>query len=138
MPAGYSGTPLPQKLGIRPGARIVALHAPWPYGSVVSPLPAGATITSRLPARAQFVHIFARDAATLFKTLARAERALEDSGMIWVSWPKLSAGVPTDLTENEVRRVALATALVDVKVCAVDDTWSGLKLVRRVKDRGAK
>jgi hypothetical protein len=137
MPAGYSGTPLPTKLGIRPDTRVVALKAPWPYASVVGPLPPGATVTTRLPTRAAFIHLFVRDVATLQQQLPRAERALQDSGALWVSWPKQRSGVPTDVTETEVRAAALAARLVDVKVCAVDDTWSGLKLVRRLRDRGA-
>jgi hypothetical protein len=138
MAAGYSGTPLPKKLGLKPGTRIVVLGAPWPYERVVTPLPAGVTVTSRLPARAEFIHCFVRELRILRTVLPRAERALEDSGTLWVSWPKQRSGVATDVTEAEVRAAALAARLVDVKVCAVDDTWSGLKLMRRLRDRGAQ
>lgn len=138
MPAGYSGTPLPKKLGLPAGTRAVVLGAPWPYASVVAPLPPGVTITARLPAHASFIHLFVRDRATLRKLLPRAERALDDQGMLWVSWPKQRSGVATDVTEAEVRALALAGRLVDVKVCAVDETWSGLKLVRRLRERGAQ
>ncbi len=137
MPAGYSATPLPKKLGLSPGMRAVVLGAPWPYGSVVAPLPPGVTVTSRLPAHASFIHLFVRDRATLRTLLPRAERALDDEGLLWVSWPKQRSRVPTDVTEADVRALALAARLVDVKVCAVDETWSGLKLVRRLRDRAA-
>lgn len=133
--AGYSGTPLPQKLGIRPGDRVVALGAPWKYGAVVSPLPDGTTILTRMPARARFVHLFVRNAAELGRRLPALDRGLEDDGMIWISWPKKSSGLATDLTEDGIRRAALPLGLVDVKVCAVDEVWSGLKLVRRVSRR---
>jgi hypothetical protein len=134
--AGYSGTPLPQKLGIKPGDRIVALGAPWSYADVVAPLPDGAAVSARMPSRARFVHLFVREAAELDRRLAALDRALEDDGMIWISWPKKSSGLATDLTEHGIRRAALPLGLVDVKVCAVDEVWSGLKLVRRVASRG--
>lgn len=137
MPAGYSGTPLPKKLGLSPGVRAVVLGAPWPYASVVAPLPPGVTVTTRLPAHASFIHLFVRDCDSLRSLLPRAERALDDQGMVWVSWPKRGSGVSTDVTEADVRALALASRLVDVKVCAVDETWSGLKLVRRLRDRAA-
>ncbi len=134
--AGYSGTSLPQKLGIKPGDRIVALGAPWKYADVVAPLPDGAAVSARTPARARFVHLFVREAAELDRRLPALDQALEDDGMIWISWPKKSSGLATDLTEDGIRRAALPLGLVDVKVCAVDEVWSGLKLVRRVANRG--
>jgi hypothetical protein len=133
--AGYSGTPLPQKLGIKPGTRIVVLGAPWDYARVVAP-PEGVTLTTRLPKRAGFIHWFVARRAELDRRLSTLAGALDDSGMLWVSWPKKSAGVPTDVSEDLVRGGAIALGLVDVKVCAVDAVWSGLKLVRRVEERG--
>jgi len=134
--AGYSGTPLPRKLGIRAGDRVVALSAPWEYGEVVAPLPDGATVSTRMPASARFVHLFVRNAAELKRRLPALDRALADDGMIWISWPKKSSGLATDLTEDGIRRAALPLGLVDVKVCAVDEVWSGLKVVRRLRERG--
>src|SRR5512134_2602365 len=133
--SGYSGTPLPQKLGIKPGDRVVVLGAPWDYAAVVSPLPERVSVSTRLPARARFIHLFVRTAAELGRRLPALDRALEDDGMIWVSWPKKSSGLATDLSEDRIRRAVLPLGLVDVKVCAVDETWSGLKLVRRVGER---
>src|SRR5262249_35665409 len=138
QPAGYSGTPLPQKLGIKPGEKVVVLGAPWDYESVVNPLPAGVTVGTRLGTKAGFVHLFVRGAAELGKKLPAIDKALVDEGMVWVSWPKKSSGVSTDLTEDGIRAVALPMGLVDVKVCAVDDAWSGLKFVRRVANRSQK
>ncbi|MGH7702926.1 MAG: DUF3052 domain-containing protein [Gemmatimonadales bacterium] len=135
MPAGYSGTPLPDKLGIKRGVRVVVLGAPWRYGSVVTPLPPEVRISARLGLTARFVHLFARRESQLRRALPRAAVALSDDGMLWVSWPKKTSGVATDLTENRVRELGLANGLVDVKVCAVDEMWSGLKFVRRLRDR---
>jgi hypothetical protein len=114
---------------------VVALGAPWKYGDVVAPLPDGAAVSTRMPARVRFVHLFVRTAAELDRRLPVLDRALEDDGMIWISWPRKSSGLATDLTEDGIRRAALPLGLVDVKVCAVDATWSGLKLVRRVEHR---
>ena len=135
MPAGYSGTPLAQKLGLKPATRAVVLGAPQDYGRLVSPLPPGVRVVSRLPRTASFIHCFVKQRSELEQQLPRLARALEDSGKLWVSWPKKSSGVATDVTEAVVRVAALANQLVDVKVCAVDETWSGLKLVRRLRDR---
>jgi hypothetical protein len=132
---GYSGTPLPQKLGIKPGNRVVVLNSPWEYDKVVRPVPEGATLSPRLTAGAGFVHLFVRDSAELERRLPAIDQALDDKGTLWISWPKKSSGLATDLTEDGIRRVALPLGLVDVKVCAVDQTWSGLKLVRRVANR---
>jgi hypothetical protein len=127
--AGYSGRSVVQKLGIKPGFRIFVDGAPASYGEVVGPLPADTTIAPRLKATLDMVHLFAMQAASLRKKLPACREAIAPDGMVWVSWPKKSSGVTTDVTENVVRDTALSLGLVDIKVCAIDDTWSGLKLV---------
>jgi hypothetical protein len=134
--AGYSARSLPDKLGIKPGTTVILLGGPPDYAKLVSPLPAGATIATRLSSGAKFIHQFARLRAELEAALPRTDKALADDGMLWVSWPKKAARLPTDLTEDVIRAVALPLGLVDVKVCAVDEVWSGLKLVRRKERRG--
>jgi hypothetical protein len=134
MPAGYSGTPLAAKLGIKAGIRLVVLHAPWDYAATVVP-PAGTPLSTRLGTTATFVHLFVRRRSELERTLPRIAKALADTGMLWVSWPKKSSGVATDVTEDLIRAPGLANGLVDVKVCAVDEIWSGLKFVRRLSER---
>jgi hypothetical protein len=134
--SGYSGTPLARKLGVKEGATIVALGAPANYAALVSPLPSGARISSRAPAKPSFVHAFFQRRAALTKTLTSLRRTLEPDGVVWVSWPKRTSKVATDITEDVIREVALPMGFVDVKVCAVDETWSGLKLVIRKELRG--
>lgn len=129
--AGYSGTPLIKKLGIREGAKLFLANAPKDYLKWISPLPEGATVLSRLSVNTDFVHVFSTQEAHLATTLRAVLPKLKQDGMIWVSWPKKSAKVPTDITEDTIRKVALPLGLVDIKVCAVDDVWSGLKLVIR-------
>ena len=133
--AGYSGTPLVKKLGIRPNEKIVALNAPDRYADLLKGLPEGATITERVPATAAFVHLFVTERARLAAELSMLRGKLEDAGMVWVSWPKKAAKVPTDITEDTIREVALPLGFVDVKVCAVDEKWSGLKLMIRRENR---
>lgn len=135
MPAGYSGTPLARKLGIQPGTRVIALGAPGDYPALLDPIPEGASLASELPGSADFIHFFTAERAELEARLPELEAALEPTGVLWLSWPKKAAKVPTDLDGNVVRQLGLAAGLVDVKVCAVDETWSGLKLVYRLKDR---
>lgn len=135
MLAGYSGTPLAKKLGIKPGTRVVVLGAPDDYATLLAPLPEGAAIRKRLGGEEDFLHLFAPDLAWLDKRLPRAHTALTKTGMLWISWPKKASGIATDLDGNVVRARGLATGLVDVKVCAVDETWSGLKFVVRRADR---
>jgi hypothetical protein len=130
-PAGYSGKPLVEKLGIKPGLTVYVGQGP-PH---VDELLDGATYTTRLPRQADVILTFHEARRTLERRLPTLTDHLVGNGMIWVCWPKKASGVPTDLTEDVVRELALAGGLVDVKVCAVDDTWSGLKLVRRLKDR---
>ena len=129
--AGYSGRALAAKLGIRPGERVVAPGAPPHYRALLDPLPEGVTFRSRLARAERFIHRFASGQAELARAFPRLAGALADDGMLWVSWPKRASGVPTDLTEDRIREIALPYGLVDVKVCAVDEVWSGLKLVRR-------
>jgi len=133
--AGYSDKSLVDKLGIKPGARMALLGAPPGYARTLGPLPEGAVVAKTLRGTFDFIQIFVTKRRDLERRFAALAKALEPDGMLWVSWPKKASGVPTDVTENDVRDVALAGGLVDVKVCAVDDTWSGLKLVRRLKDR---
>jgi hypothetical protein len=133
--AGYSGTPLPQKLGIKPQSRIAVVAAPRGYRATLGKLPAGVRVLSAARGPLPLIHFFTTSRRTLEAKFAGLVRALARDGALWVSWPKKSAGVATDVTEDVVRAVALAGGLVDVKVCAVDETWSGLKLVRRLKDR---
>jgi hypothetical protein len=127
--AGHSGKPLVQKLGIQPGFCIFIEGAPTAYGDIVGPLPADVTIAKRLKAPLDMVHLFATEAAGLAGKLRGCRDAIQPDGMIWVSWPKKTSGIATDLSDIVVRDTALRLGLVDIKVCAVDDTWSGLKLV---------
>ena len=123
---GYSGTPLAKKLGIKPGTRLFVAGAPKNYADLVAPLPEGVEFASRLR-RAKVVE-------ALRSTLAK----MKPDAAIWVSWPKKAAKVPTDITEDTIREVALPMGLVDIKVCAVDETWSGLKLVLRKEKRRSR
>lgn len=129
--SGYSGTPLAKKLGIAPGATHCVLDAPGDYAALVAPLPEGARIVTRMADGAGFVHAFFTKRAKLEATLARCRTKLAPTGTLWVSWPKKAAKVPTDITEDVIREVALPLGFVDVKVCAVDEVWSGLRLVFR-------
>jgi hypothetical protein len=130
--AGYSGTPLVKKLGIKPGATVLLFNAPKDYRSWLAPLPEGVVFPAKAPKDGcAFVHLFVTSAAELKRDLPKARAAIAPDGMIWVSWYKKSAGIPTDVTEDTVRNLALKGDLVDVKVCAVTDIWSGLKLVVR-------
>ena len=136
--AGYSQRSLPDKLGIRRGTQVIAIGAPHSYRSTLGELPQGASVHARLPASSRFIHCFVRRRSELADKFPRLARALSDDGMLWISWPKKSAGLESDLTENGVREMGLALGLVDVKVCAVDEVWSGLKFVRRVSNRGVR
>ena len=133
--AGYSKTPLAQKLGIKPKMKVAALSAPAGYRKLLAPLPEGVSFADRAAAGAAFVHLFVTERRTLEKELKRLRRVLDDAGVLWVSWPKKSSGVATDITEDVIREVCLPLGLVDVKVCAMDETWSGLKLMIRREQR---
>ncbi|MEO8909211.1 MAG: DUF3052 domain-containing protein [Gemmatimonadaceae bacterium] len=130
---GYSGTPLIAKLGIKPDTRIQLVRAPDDFDDTLGPFPAGMKQIER--GALDFAMLFVRRRADLVKRFAALRDRLESNGMLWVSWPKKSSGVETDLDENFVRAVGLEAGLVDVKVCAVDGTWAGLKFVRRLRDR---
>lgn len=135
---GYSGTPLARKLGLEPGLEAVVLHSPRPYEELVTPLPEGVKVRHRLHPGAEFIHFFSRSLSDLARRFPGLASALADSGSLWISWPKKSSALASDLDENVVREIGLATGLVDVKVCAVDDDWSGLKFVRRLVNRGKR
>jgi hypothetical protein len=135
MPAGYSGTPLVKKLGIKPGMRARFVSPPDDYDRTLGALPADVTVVRATRGALDFVHLFVKTTADLERRLPPAKAALARDGMVWISWPKKASGVRTDLTGDVVRSAGLASGLVDVKVCAVDDTWSGLKFVYRKKDR---
>ena len=133
--AGYSGTPLPQKLGIKPGLTVVTIDAPTNYRRLLGTIPEGVTFSDRLKSDSSFVHIFIVKRSELEKRLSVLRKKIADTGTVWVSWPKKSCGVPSDVTEDVVRAVALPLGFVDVKVCAIDETWSGLKLMVRRQNR---
>jgi hypothetical protein len=135
MPAGYSGTPLIQKIGIKPGHRIVLRNHPASFLKDLGKLPEGVQSSERLTGKANVVVYFTDRAAMLAKDFSRLATALVPDGMVWIAWPKKASGRATDVTENTVRDLGLECGLVDVKVCAIDETWSGLKFVIRVKDR---
>ena len=130
-PAGYSGTPLAQKLGLKAGMRVHAANAPEGYAQWLAPLPDGVAFEARPSRHTDLVHAFHRERAALAAALASLRKALRADVPVWVSWPKRASGEPTDITEDVVRELALPLGFVDIKVCAVSETWSGLKLVVR-------
>jgi hypothetical protein len=130
-PAGYSGKPLAAKLGIKDGMTVLASGAPPEYTNWLAPLPPGARIVTRQAAGIGFVHLFATERAKLAAALAAYRDILPADAVLWVSWPKKAAKVATDITEDTIRELALPLGWVDVKVCAVSEVWSGLKLVVR-------
>jgi hypothetical protein len=135
-PAGYSGTPLPKKLGIKPGHRIRLIGAPGDFAATLGTLPEPVEIVADGGGGPLDLVLFFTDSADALRGSFDALKAtLAPAGMLWVAWPKKASKVPTDLTEDGVREIALARGLVDVKVCAIDATWSGLKLVYRLADR---
>ena len=131
--AGYSGTPLPRKLGIREGSRVLLVGAPAGFTDALGDLPGGVELAAA--GELDVVVLFAPDAAALRAQFGGLVTGLASAGGLWVAWPKRSSGVATDLDENVVRAVGLASGLVDNKVCAIDATWSGLRFVRRLRDR---
>jgi hypothetical protein len=133
--AGYSGKPLFEKLGLKPGYKAFVWNAPDGYQAELKPLKSSIDLKSSLKGPLDFIHFFTISRAELEKHLPTLKQELDYGGCVWISWPKRSSGVTNDLTENVIREAALTLGLVDVKVCAVDETWSGLKLVYRLKDR---
>ena len=133
--SGYSGTPLPKKLGLKEGGTMVLLNAPPDIEKLLVPLPAGATLVSKLSVSNSLVLLFCKDTAALKKSLVTVSKKLHADGSLWISWPKKSSKQFVDLTEDGIRAVVLPTGLVDVKVCAVNDDWSGLKLMVRKEKR---
>lgn len=133
--AGYSGTPLTKKLGLKDSFRIVLLHAPGGFADELEELPRGLRVLTQQSKRLDFALLFAKSQSALKKDFAKLARNLVPNGMLWVAWPKKASGVTTDLTENDVRRIGLDAGLVDVKICAINDVWSGLKFVYRLRDR---
>jgi len=129
--AGYSGTPLAKKLGIKEGYRVRTSGAPSDYLELVNPVPPNVTISSSISKRIDLWHIFTKSYSELQSKLPTLMSAIQPDGTIWVSWPKKSSGVPSTVTEDSIRKIALPLGLVDVKVCAIDEIWSGLKLVVR-------
>jgi hypothetical protein len=136
MTAGYSGTPLATKLGIKSGTSIVAIAAPPNYRRLLAPLSGDVRFGTRASKTTDIVHLFAIRAASLEDRLRATLAKVRPDAAVWVSWPKKAAKVPTDITEQTIRDIALPMGLVDIKVCAIDDTWSGLKLVVRKERRG--
>jgi len=132
---GYSGTPLPKKLGIKPGFRVQFVDLPSDVRVELNTELAACETVSDAKTPLDFAMVFTKSGTLLQKEFKKLAKRLAPAGMLWASWPKKSSGVPTDLDDNVVREIGLAAGLVDVKVCAVTEIWSGLKFVRRVKDR---
>jgi len=135
--AGYSDTPLAKKLGIKEGFKVFLVKAPAQYRTLLAPLPARVRFTATPNSSTNLVHAFATERSALARLLPMLREKLPHDAAIWVSWPKKSSKVPTDITEDTVREVALPLGFVDIKVCAVTEVWSGLKLVVRKELRGA-
>ena len=133
--AGYNGTPLVKKLGVKEDSTMYIFNAPKNYFDLLSPLPKGVNVKSRAVGEMDFIHVFTLELSVFKKQFIDCKKHLKKDGMLWISWPKKASKIPTDLDENIIRDFGLANGLVDVKVCAVDDVWSGLKFVVRVKDR---
>jgi len=136
QPAGYSGTPLAKKLGIGAGTRVAARRAPDDYARLLDPIPPGVLFDTEVSSRTDVVHVFSDRKAELKAELAALRKTIRSDAAVWVSWPKKASKVPTDITEDTIRELALPLGFVDIKVCAVSDVWSGLKLVIRKELRG--
>lgn len=134
-PIGYSGTPLAKKLGIAEGTRIVTMQAPDNYAQMLTPIPSGVVFEEKVTELTDIVHVFCYRKAHLKTELEALRDSINPSGVVWVSWPKKASKVSTDITDNVIREVALPFGFVDIKVCAVSDVWSGLKLVIRKEHR---
>jgi len=128
---GYSGTPLFKKLGIKEAHRVLPLDAPTEYGSLLAPLPPGVVFVAQADSTVDIAHAFVTQREDLAKMLSHLRKKLKPDAALWISWPKKSAKVPTTITEDTIRELALPLGFVDIKVCAVTEVWSGLKLVLR-------
>ena len=135
MAVGYSGTPLAKKLGIKEGSDVLTINAPDDYADLVAPLPDGVTLSEGARSGVDLIHLFTNSRDELSEKLGICVRAIKQDGSIWVSWYKKAAKLPTEITEDTVREAAFPLGLVDVKVCAVDERWSALKLVIRKENR---
>lgn len=133
--AGYSATPLIKKLGIKERSRIAFINAPKDFEAYLGTLPAGAEVVKRITKPLDLVLLFVTAERALARDFAKLSEKIATNGMIWIAWPKKSSGVATDLSFERVQRIGLDGGLVDVKICAIDETWSGLKFVFRLKDR---
>jgi len=136
--AGYSGTPLVKKLGIKPGARVGLVNAPDNFQATLGELPDDVKFVKSNTKSLDLILCFVLSERILARDFTKLAQRLTSNGMIWIAWPKKSSGVATDLTFERVQRIGLDAGLVDVKICAIDDTWSGLKFVYRLKDRASR
>jgi hypothetical protein len=132
---GYSGTPLARKLGLKSPLKVLTINAPQEYKSWLGDLPVGVILATKAKQPIEAAHIFTTESAFLDATLSKLRNELKQDGFVWVSWPKKSSKVPTDITEDTIREIALPLGFVDIKVCAVSEVWSGLKLVIRKSER---
>jgi len=135
--SGYSGTPLAKKLGLKPPLKLLTINAPKEYKSWLGELPAGVKLVMKARNPIEAAHVFATESAFLDATLSKLRHELQQDGFVWVSWPKRSSKVQTDITEDTIREIALPLGFVDIKVCAVSEVWSELKLVIRKSERGS-
>ena len=133
--AGYSRTPLQQKLGIKPDMNVVIINSPRNYRRLLGTIPDSVTFSDRFKPDSSFVHVFVKTRSELERRLRVLREKIADTGTVWVSWPKRSSAVPTDVTEDVIRAVALPLGFVDIKVCAIDEIWSALKLMVRRTNR---
>src|SRR3990172_545632 len=135
---GYSGTPLARKLGLKAPLKLLCINAPKEYESWLGELPDGVILVRKAGKPVEAAHVFTTESKFLNATLSKLRNELRQDGFVWVSWPKKSSKVPTDITEDTIREIALPLGFVDIKVCAVSEVWSGLKLVIRVSERKMK
>jgi len=133
--SGYSGTPLAKKLGFKSPLKLLTINAPKEYKAWLGDMPEGVKLSTKAQKLVEAVHVFTTDSLFLDVTLSKLRNELKQDGFIWVSWPKKTSKVPTDITEDTIRAIALPLGLVDIKVCAVSEIWSGLKLVIRRSER---
>jgi hypothetical protein len=133
--AGYSGTPLPKKLGVKQAHRVALVNAPENFQATLGELPGGVEVVKQLRAPLDLVVCFVKSERELLAQFEKLAAKLSPAGMLWIAWPKKASGVPTDITDTVVRRIGLESGLVDNKVCAIDEIWSGLRFVIRLKDR---